>query len=138
MALAIERRNKGFTLIELIATIALLSIIVVISFVSINKVLDQSKTNDCNSLVSSIKSSAKDYVSDNRYNNEFVKKVNNYKVTINADTLTTSNYLTSPIINPYTKEEITASTITINIELYNNYTVKTVTVTAPDVLKECK
>ena len=35
--------KKGFTLIELIATIALLGVIVTISFVSINKVLETGK-----------------------------------------------------------------------------------------------
>ena len=39
--------NKGFTMVELIATIALLSVIMVISFVSINAVLDNSKINEC-------------------------------------------------------------------------------------------
>ena len=47
--------NKGFTLVELIATIALLSIIAIISFVSINGVIDQSRVNDCENVVRSIK-----------------------------------------------------------------------------------
>ena len=130
--------NKGFTLIELIATIALLGIIAAISFVSISKVLEQSKVNDCNSLVSSIKSATSEYVSDNRYNRNFVNSVSNNKVNIQADILTNGNYLSSPIINPYTKEEIAPSSINVSIELNNNYTVKQVTITAPDFLTECK
>ena len=58
--------NKGFTLVELIATIALLAVIAIISFVSINEVINQSKVNDCKNLLFSIKSAAKEYVSDNR------------------------------------------------------------------------
>ena len=110
--------NQGFTLIELIATIALLAIIAAISFVSISKVIEQSKVNDCNST--------------------FVNSVSNNKVNITANDLINNNYLTSPIINPYTKEEINPSNIKISIELNTNYTAKQVTITAPDFLKECK
>ena len=44
--------NKGFTLIELIATIALLAIIATISFVSINEVIKNSKIKNCENLLS--------------------------------------------------------------------------------------
>ena len=64
--------KKGFTLVELVATIALLGIIAIISFVSINGVINQSKVDNCKSLVGNIKSAAKEYVSDNRY------KLNSY------------------------------------------------------------
>ena len=60
--------NKGFTLIELIATIALLAVISIISFVSVNGVINQNKVNNCESLMMNIKTAAKEYVSDNRYN----------------------------------------------------------------------
>ena len=64
----VEKIKNGFTLIELIATIALLAIIAIISFVSINGVVNQSKVNNCESLMMNIKTAAKEYVSDNRYN----------------------------------------------------------------------
>ena len=67
--------NKGFTLVELIATIALLSIIAIISFVSISGILQKSKINDCNNLLVSIKSATKEYISDNRYNDTFISSV---------------------------------------------------------------
>ena len=50
--------RKGFTLIELVATIALLANIAIISFVSINGVIDKSKIDNCKSLVSNIKSAS--------------------------------------------------------------------------------
>ena len=48
--------NKGFTLIELIATIALLAIIATISFVAISGVVQSSKKRDCETLVGNIES----------------------------------------------------------------------------------
>ena len=39
--------NKGFTMVELVATIALLSVIMIISFVSINTAVDNSEINEC-------------------------------------------------------------------------------------------
>ena len=59
--------KKGFTIIELIATIALLSIIAAISFISISSVLEQNKVNNCESLKMNITSASKEYISDNRY-----------------------------------------------------------------------
>lgn len=130
--------NKGFTLIELIATIALLGVIVVISFVSVNKVIEQSKVNDCNSLIKSIKMAASEYVSDNRYKRDFVRSVVNNRVEISGSTLTNSNYLSSPIINPFDKEQINPADISIEVVLNNDYTVKQSSIVAPSVLKECK
>ena len=74
--------SRGFTLIELIVTIALLAIIAVISFVSINSIVNQSRVNDCETLVNNIKSAANSYVSDNRYNNDFVNLVIDYSINI--------------------------------------------------------
>lgn len=112
--------NKGFTLIELIATIALLAVIAIISFVSINGVVNQSKVNDCESLIMNIKTAAKEYVSDNRYGS--INK------NITAQDLINGKYLSSPIVNPFTKEDIDASSIKINITLKDDYSADTVTV----------
>lgn len=122
--------RKGFTLIELIATIALLAVIVVISFVSISAVIKQSKVNDCESLVKSIKSAAKEYVSDNRYN-----FTSNAPLTITGETL--NGYLTSPIVNPFDNSSIAPGSIRIKIELKADYTAKNVIIEAPSILSSC-
>lgn len=119
--------NKGFTLVELVAVIALLAIIAIISFVSINEVLERSKVSDCESLVRNIKSATKEYVSDNRYN-----FTSNSSFDITANTLISGNYLSSPITNPFTKEEIDANDIIIKIELNNDYSTKNVVVKNKD------
>jgi len=122
--------NKGFTLIELIATIALLGVLAVISFVSITGIIKKSKVTDCEALVSSIKSAAKEYASDNRYGT--------IDTTITAQNLISWNYLSSPVVNPFTDEEMNASTITITIQLNTDYSVKNVTIEAPLILTNCE
>ena len=134
--------NKGFTLIELLVTIALLAVISIISFVSINAVIEKSRVNECNNLVSSIKSAAKEYVSDNRYDTDVIS-TGTYEYTINANTLITKNYLTGPIVNPFTKVEVkNPQNIQISIKLSSsNYTVKEVKVkgisTETSFLNDC-
>lgn len=115
--------NKGFTLIELIITIALLAVISIISFVSITGVINQSKINDCESLLLNIKSAAKEYVSDQRYSLSSKDDLN-----ITAERLVTAKYLSSPIKNPFSNEEITPSSIKIEIKLKEDYSADTVTI----------
>lgn len=113
--------NRGFTLIELVATIALLAVISIISFVSINGVLEQNKVKNCEVLVNNIKSATKEYVSDNRYNSDFVDRVENYKVTITGDII--EKYLSNTITNPFDKNDvIELKTIEILINLNDDYT----------------
>ena len=102
---------RGFTLIELIATIALLAIIAMISFVSINAVIKNNKERQYKNLVSSIQVAAKEYASDNKYTDEFANKS---QVTIPLSKL--NSYLTMPVIDPYTNEEINNLQITLSID----------------------
>lgn len=121
--------NKGFTLIELIATIALLGIIAVISFVSISGVIKKSKVNDCENLVMNIKSAVKEYVSDNRYSSGF--DVSNIKVS--------DLNLSGSLVNPFTKETLTINDVIIEVTLRSDYTVDTVNIkNSSGNLVECK
>ena len=130
--------NKGFTLIELIVTIALLAIILTISFVSITAVINSNKEEQCNNLVNSIKSASEEYVSDNRYNSKFIKSVKNKSITIDGSYLVNNNYLNGSIVNPFNNKEIDASSIKLTITLNNDYTVSSISIDEPAVLKECK
>ena len=134
--------RKGFTLIELIVTIALLAVVSIISFVSITGIINDSKEKDCNNLVKSIKSATKDYISDNRYNDDFLslfKRITDDTYYMSANILTDENYLSSPITNPFdTKSEIEPSSITIEITLNKDYTVKNISISNPDVLENCQ
>ena len=125
--------NKGFTMVELIATIALLSVIMVISFVSINAVLDNSKINECKALVNNIKGATKEYFSDNRYDldelNDYKKEDSDKEYVINVGILINKNYLTDKIVDPFDSTVlINGQDIKIDVELNNNYMVKEIVV----------
>lgn len=116
--------NKGFTLIELIATIALLAVISVISVVSISNVLSESDIKECEELLISIKSSAKEYVTDNRYDSLITDNVSDSKITIKATDLVSKKYLTSEIIDPFTDSKLNKDNILVELTLNKDYSAK--------------
>lgn len=59
--------NKGFTLIEVLAVVVILSIIMAIMVPSVNSIMKKNKEDNFNNLQNSIISAAKVYISDNRY-----------------------------------------------------------------------
>jgi len=118
------KNSKGFTLIELLITIALLAVISIISFVSINAIINKNKDNECNTIVNNITLAVKEYVSDNRYDG--------IDTNITVQNLLDGNYLSSEIINPYTKETVDGNKIKIYIELYSDSTIKNIAITDLD------
>lgn len=58
---------KGFTLVELLAVIAIMGMLAVIIVPTISGVIEENKENSKKNLENSIKSSARAYISDNRY-----------------------------------------------------------------------
>lgn len=63
----IKLNYKGFTLVELLAVIAIMGMLAVIMVPTISGVIEENKTNNSENLKNSIKSSARAYISDNRY-----------------------------------------------------------------------
>lgn len=118
--------KKGFTLIELILTICILSIIVVISFVSVTNIINSSKDDNCELIRDNIINATKDYISDNRYSGELSKKM-----TIKADLLADQLYLNGNIKDPYSSDDdnkLNLEDVEIIIELNTDYTVDDITV----------
>lgn len=60
--------NKGFTLVEVIAVVVILSVLSLLIVPSISGLLNRSKENSYNDLINSIKLSCEQYINDNRYN----------------------------------------------------------------------
>ena len=89
-------------------------------------------------MFNSIKSASEEYVSDNRYNSKFIKSVKNKSITIDGSYLVNNNYLNGSIVNPFNNKEIDASSIKLPITLNNDYTVSSISIDEPAVLKECK
>ena len=90
--------KKGFTLIELVVTIALLAIIVLIAVPAANTITEKSKKENCKTLRDSTIRAAELYVSDNRYNENW-----STSITIGKDKY--GSYLNSTIKNPCDNSE---------------------------------
>ena len=91
--------NRGFTLIELIVTIALLALISTISVSVIGNIRGKHNVNAYYELLKNVESAAKLYVTDNRYNLKSVginiKCPNNNTFTISLQQLVDNGYLTT-------------------------------------------
>ena len=119
--------SKGFTLVELLATIVILGVISAIAMVSIDSMIDNSQITECENLLLSIKSATKDYVSHNRFglsSKSFTKTVND---------LVSDGFLSEPVTNPFNKEKYKKNddelkNMEIYIELNDDYTYKTATI----------
>ncbi len=128
---------KGFTLVELLAVIAIMGMLAVIMVPTISGVIEENKTNNSENLKKSIKSSARAYISDNRYeikldnnscNNNNTKReifsINNKTILeskITVELLVNEGYLKSnsgEIINPETNKTINKEESNIEVK-YN-------------------
>ncbi len=91
--------NRGFTLIELIVTIALLALISTISVSVIGNIRGKHNVNSYYELLKNVESAAKLYVTDNRYNLKGVginiKCPSDNTFTISLETLVDNGYLTT-------------------------------------------
>lgn len=119
--------KRGFTLVELLATIVLLSIISVISYVSISSVIKKNKVNNCRNLIKSIEGASREYVSDNRYN-----FTNRDDKVITAEDLFRGNYLKNEIMDPFTNEKVNSENVKIIIYLKSDYTMEKIQIKGYD------
>lgn len=107
--------KKGFTLIELMAVIVIISLVVILTFPNIVNQIKKSKDANKESVNSIVISAAKKYVNDNP--NDFKeKKDNNYCIDVN--TLIDNDYLKEDIIN---REEIDLQGDFIKVSYGDNY-----------------
>lgn len=119
--------KRGFTLVELLATIVLLSIISVISYVSISSVIKKNKVNNCRNLIKSIEGASREYISDNRYN-----FTNRDDKVITAEDLFRGNYLKNEIMDPFTNEKVNSENVKIIISLKSDYTMEKIQIKGYD------
>ena len=111
--------RKGFTLVEVLLTIAILALILIIMVPNVFVLVEKNNVKSCENLIKNIESSAKIYVSNNKYNLGIkCYDVNNsddttLKITfgdlINSGDLTTDS--SGKIINPIKDTEISLTNI---------------------------
>ena len=107
--------KKGFTIVELLVTVALLAIISTISVISITSFVNKSKENNYEILKKTILEASKEYVADNRYGN--------IEPSITAQYLLDNHYITSGLTDPKTGKNIDLNSVIITITYQNkNYT----------------
>lgn len=107
--------KKGFTLIELMAVIAILSIILVIAVPKVIDIISDSKQNLYNSTIKEIESTAAKYVSANP---DVI--TDTLPFTIELQTLCDEEYLTCPISSPIDNTNIEGH-ITVNTNSSGKY-----------------
>ena len=96
-------KSKGFTLIEMLGVIIILSLLVVIGAKSISTIVKKSKAELSELQIESIKESAKALANDNPL---YLPSIGKCKY-ITLDDLYEYGYLTDEVINPKTNEEYT-------------------------------
>ena len=107
--------KKGFTIVELLVTVALLAIISIISVISITSFINKNKENNYEILKNTILEASKEYVTDNRYGN--------IEPSITAQYLLDNHYITSGLTDPKTGKNIDLNSVVITITYQNkNYT----------------
>lgn len=104
--------EKGFTMVELLVTILLLSIITTISVISITSFVNKNRENNYEILERSVIEGCKEYVIDNRYGV--------ISTTITAEFLFDNHYITGDLIDPKTGQNIDKNSVVISISYQNN------------------
>ncbi len=101
--------KKGFTIIEILAVVIILGVIMTITYPTVVDTFSNVEDRQYEALVSSISSSAKSYVTDNRANISSLGVVNGVSY-ISLSTLRDEGYLASDIYDPKTQQLIDYST----------------------------
>lgn len=125
--------NRGFTLVELLGAVVILTVLVGVSAYSIIGVLNSIKENNYKLLIDNIKKASETYYQECVYGNKCIFDEN-----ISLGDLVLNGYLSSnneddksKVINPITNKDISNCIITIG---YSNFSI---TITPQTVSDDC-
>ena len=97
--------RKGFTLIEVIMVIAIITILSLILIPNVMVLINENKKRSCEKMIDNIESAAKMYVNQNKYELGF-DCVDNKTKEITLKTLVDAGYLGGELVNPINKIKI--------------------------------
>ena len=110
-------KNKGFTLLEVIGVVLVLSLILIISVPSLTRTLKRNEQKKYNAYLDNVKLAAENYFVKNVLKNG---SVNNY--TIRLEDLITAGYIIETVKNPSNEKALDRSTrINITKQLDGTY-----------------
>lgn len=96
--------RKGFTLIEVIMVIAIIAILSIILAPNVMVLINKNNERSCEKMIDNIKSAAKMYVNQNKYELGFDCSGTAKEITLQI--LVDAGYLGGELVNPINKEEI--------------------------------
>ncbi len=112
----LQLNNKGFTLVEVLLVVAILSVLALIMVLTVGGLIKQNNIDNFNNLKNSIISAAKMHVSENRYSLGISCHDGNPTFNVTLRELVDEGSLSENVIDPRDKE---------NIDLDNNYVMVT-------------
>ena len=115
-------RNKGFTLVELLAVITLLSIMAIIAVPTVSNIMSKQKEKLYYDQLNTVIKAAQNWVSDNsdELKNFYNKCVDEKEITLDELISGTENvsYLDDEFINPKTSEQFGDNDDSISVKIY--------------------
>ena len=109
-------KNKGFTLVEILAAVTILALLALITVPAVTKPIKDSKNDLYKAQLSSFKESAKGWGVDNMYST--LPEIGDC-IIVNLDTLIASGLVEPSIKNPKTGEEFDSGRHGIFVKIYN-------------------
>ena len=93
--------KKGFTLVELLATIIILGIISTMAVISIDAMMEEAQVKECEAIATNLKTAVKEFVSDRRYDSSFGNPPQ-----LQIKYLVNNGYFSNNVTNPFTNKQV--------------------------------
>lgn len=108
-------KNKGFTLVEIVAVLVVMGILLLVTLPSVFNTLDKKKNSSHDELIAEIESAAKLYISQNKDVRTFLESTQ--EINISYDVLAKEGLIKGSQIDPLTNEPLTTESY-VNVK-YN-------------------
>ena len=131
--------NKGFTLIEMLITIAILAVLSLIAIPTVNSLIKRQQDNAIKEIIESVETSALNYVKENKWDLTWIKCSNTTDTDsedITIKELVETDYLSQIPKNPKDQKEFDLENNNYYVKVTYNCQSKTFTVDSSNLEKE--